>query len=838
MITKHIQEQTSPEERVKQSLDQLYKKVAPAWPLGSAVACNPLQGLEHLPFSLATEEGQKLFDANCLPGLWQLLPAASDTIDDIIEELIWDEPECIGLNGQSIPLEPFIRAMLDGFNDQQHPGAPSPLLNKSLPFLYPQYDWQAIIPSVNKHCISWLGAFLDEGQASWSMPYRSEGFFVAVKRLLTSQARYKQYLSSLPDNSEESITLLLNQLHVQEDEKEQMLSDHLFALPGWTSYIKWRSEQADYPAQQDFPISLNDYLAVRLLYTRILPPAERSSEPYAPIVARKLAAWAESYLKPDSDTDAYEWATLLTVLQRCYHQLRLALLTQQENTFSKQLNQQLLSQVNQQNQPTTAHAQLAFCIDVRSEPFRKQLEQAGHYETFGFAGFFGIPIAYRTLLKEDIKSLPVLLQPAHYLHEEATPTCKHQEGKYQSGKQLLKELKSAYKSLKYNVATPFAAVEALGLPAAMVSTLRSFFPGWQAKIRKQGNALLAPEIERQLDIDDALSGIPLNKQIEYAGNALRLMGMTGNFAPLVVFCGHGSQTENNPYAAALDCGACGGHHGGPNAVALARMLNKEAVREALLNQHKIVIPETTIFLGAEHNTTTDEVVFLALPEHLSEQQLSQLNQLKADLVKAQQQNLVQRAALLGAANPNDLLKRSIDWSEVRPEWGLAGNAGFIVAPRHLTANLNLKGQCFLHSYDWKQDPEGGLLETILTAPLVVAQWINSQYFFSTTDNTAFGSGSKITHNVTSKVGVMQGNGGDLMHGLPWQSVMKDDHTPQHQPMRLQALVYAPQVMVDMLVEKHSILQKMFYNEWVCLRVLDPGDHKIWKLQPHGEWITE
>jgi uncharacterized protein YbcC (UPF0753/DUF2309 family) len=57
--------------------------------------------------------------------------------------------------------------------------------------------------------------------------------------------------------------------------------------------------------------------------------------------------------------------------------------------------------------------------------------------------------------------------------------------------------------------------------------------------------------------------------------------------------------------------------------------------------------------------------------------------------------------------------------------------------------------------------------------------------FSTVDN-AFWRGSKITHNITGKFAVVQGNGGDIKMGLPLQSVMESDLEMYHQPLyRLQ-----------------------------------------------------
>ncbi len=835
--------QSAPE--LLSQLEALYPLAAPTWPLASAVACNPLQGLEHLPFHEAIRKGEEFFDADCLPGFWQLRQArkkgqlSEQDFQDAIAQALDHAPPVIQLEDQEVELRPLLVAMVQELDDARKAAFTSPLLHRAYSNQIGIRPWMATLPTINQQAIVWLGAFLDEGQAAWSMPYRDHGFFPAVKKLLAHDRQFtasRSFLKELPDDSLSALKELLDNLSISGGQREDFLRDHLLALPGWAAFIRWRSEQEDYQPQQKYPISLTDYLAVRLLFACLLPEKAHKNQLEAPREWCRLSAWAETQLAPLPETDADQWAELLNHLQNAYQNIRLELLERWETHFRRQLGHQLQSQIRQSPVMHRPEAQLAFCIDVRSEPFRRQLEAAGAYETFGFAGFFGLPIAYQTLLGKRVKSLPVLLQPVHELREQAAPGCAHHEKRHQSGLRLIQELKQAYKSLKYNLATPFAAVEALGLPAALITAGRSLLPQTLIRLRREGRKLFRPEIDLVPNImptDDW--GISLQHQVTYAGNALQMMGLTSNFAPLVVLCGHGSQTENNPYAAALDCGACGGSHGGPNAVAMASILNQPVVRRHLSDQG-IRIPEDTLFLGAQHNTTTDGVSLLALPD-LSAEKQKQVAALRIGLQKAQESNLAARAVQFGKKNGPSMLRRSTDWSEVRPEWGLAGNAGFVVAPRHLTAKLDLRGRCFLHSYDWQQDPESSSLEVILTAPLVVAQWINSQYFFSTVDNVAFGSGSKITHNVAGKFGIMQGNGSDLMHGLPLQSVMKSDQELYHQPLRLAAFVVAPRARVQALIDKHAILQQMFFNKWVVMQVFDPEEEKMWRLEASGQWVV-
>ncbi len=337
------------------------------------------------------------------------------------------------------------------------------------------------------------------------------------------------------------------------------------------------------------------------------------------------------------------------------------------------------------------------------------------------------------------------------------------------------------------------------------------------------------------------TGFTPDEQVVTVETALRIMGLTRNYGRLVAFIAHGSRVDNNPYEAALECGACGGNAGNPNVRLLAAMANKPAVRKRL-EKNGLFIPDDTHFIGGLHDTCTDEVQLFDL-EDIPSTHRKDLLRFFEDLRAAGRQTGQERLASLPDAGPgvpvtaveNAVGQRSTDWSQVRPEWGLANNAAVVIGRRRLTQGMNLEGRVFLHSYDYLDDPTGKALEIILTAPGQVMEWINLGYYFSTVDNETFGAGNKIYHNVVGRLGVMSGTQSDLRIGLPWQSVMVSDERPYHDPVRLLIIVEAPPDRITSLIQIHPILQRFYDNGWVRLVALDREESTFYQYQPRYRW---
>ncbi|MCH9628065.1 MAG: hypothetical protein S4CHLAM2_17150 [Chlamydiales bacterium] len=663
--------------------------------------------------------------------------------------------------------------------------------------------------AINRETIKWCQAFLDQKCAYIPMPMRQAGLYAAWRQLCVfdrhlhqRDPQKKQWLETLTQRAEDVVAECLKKLSIPVLDQTDFLTLLLTTLPGWAAYIKcltdWNQEE------QDHPITQTDYLAMRLVIVCLLWPE-----------GVKLLDWHQKVREKT---------------EPCLHSMQA--IAEAEKTYHLPLLNQLAAQASFKKKVSTPAAQLVFCIDVRSEPFRRALEATGDYETFGFAGFFGLPIQVKNSVSGcSHASCPVLIKPK-YTVNEAPFASDHCGKKHYAGYAKLKLLKHFYTSLKHTFSAPFALVETLGLVSGIWMGMRTLVPGWAKRLKRTVSETICPEVA----IHSSVEAIAFVDQCQCAEGALRAMGLTKNFAPLVVFCGHGSATQNNAFATALDCGACGGRHGSSNARVLAEILNHQKVR-AYLAKRGISIPASTRFMGAQHITTTDAVTLYL---NKGDEELSGIARLKADLQQAQKQNSQWRAGEMGFIGDEKSCvkhtdKRSFDWAQVRPEWGLARNAAFIVAPRALTQEMDLEGRCFLHSYNWQQDTDGASLTTILTAPMVVGQWINSQYLFSTLDNVAYGGGSKVTKNITGGIGVMQGNGSDLMHGLPLQSVYRNDREAYHQPSRLMTVVYAPRVRLEQIVSGQIQLQKLFGNGWVTLCCLDPEDHSVYIMERDFSW---
>lgn len=580
-------------------------------------------------------------------------------------------------------------------------------------------------------------------------------------------------------------------------------------------------------------------------------------------------------------------------------------------------------------------AQSMFCIDVRSESFRRHLEEVGGNETFGFAGFFGVPICYQGFGSEhETDQCPVLLKPKHKVKEVPRAYQGRAAEKYLERQQLAKTGHELLHDLKENVITPYVMVEAIGWFFGLRLFGQTLAPRWyktmtawikkhltipmgttltvekltQAEAQEMvaseqratiyrllieqygrvGMAVSHDQVEqlrkhtlneiepnevdenllqllqwteadqekfirdlrRQHDVHERAmdrrmqkitqSGFTMTEQAYFVETALRVLGFTKTFARLVLVCAHGSTSDNNPYESALDCGACGGNQGVSNARAFAAMANSPPVRE-LLAQRGLHIPLDTHFLPGQHDTTTDEVRLFDL-EDVPATHRKDLLRLLNDLEEASRRNSYERLSRLPDVSADSSInhaltrtnRRSIDWSQVRPEWGLSRHSAFLIGRRLLTQGINLEGRTFLHSYDYLQDPSGKYLEIIMTAPMIVANWINMEHYFSTVDPWVYGSGSKVYHNVVGRVGVMYGSQSDLRGGLPVQTVF-DGEKPYHEPMRLFVIIEAPLERINAIISRQDILQRLLGNQWINLVSLDPVSMEFFSYYSENDW---
>ena len=810
-------------------IDLAAQIVAPLWPLDSAIAVNPLSGFEDSPFEQAIGEAAGIFGARgSLPlKQWRQL-MAEQRIDDIALRkacvtALGGLDEAFALLGPDVNAYDLLRARLCALSVADH--APS------RPRLAPGLEVLA----------RWLAAFFDRKPA---MPLkgRERGLYACLTEYLAhdpallrlADRRGLAMIAALPADPLDLIRLAMAETGVPNDQRFACLRRLLASLPGWASHLRWRIDHGGAAASAGAPATMAEFIALVALVHTATPVPEPAPEAGTSARLVEIDLLAHFGLPADApaswDKDARR--RLARVAAMSEDALGLVFQMAAEASYLAPLLHRLEQPARAEEAVTgRPDAQLVFCIDVRSEPMRRAIESAGSFETFGYAGFFGLPIAIEQACNSGQRNqLPVLLSPAHVVAERAVPGREAQAGTVLARRACLDDARHMLDATKSGP-TGFAAAEAVGPLAAVAMLARTLAPRLTSQLQQivlgERKDVLAPACH---DHDLTMT---LEQKVGYARGLFTLTGLPPLTARLVVLVGHGGSTTNNAFAASLDCGACGGHPGGPNARLMASILNDPCVRKGLA-ENGLVLPFDTVFVAAQHDTTRDMVTIF--DRHLvPSSHAADLDRLAAALERAGRSARQERSVALGRP-ADDLITGAVHWGEVRPEWGLSGNAAFLVGPRALTHGLDLGGTAFLHSYDWRTDEDGSALTTIMTAPMIVAQWINAQYLFSTIDNHRFGAGDKVTHNVVAGIGVVQGAGGDLCTGLPRQSLFRDDGMPFHIPRRLAVIIEAPLRRVQDIVLAHDQVGRLVENGWVNLVVVDP-----WKRKAHnwtrGEWVA-
>lgn len=796
---------------IERACQEACAAIAPAWPLDRAIAVNPHWSRIGMPVRRVAARMAVLGGIHVFPPRDRQRQAWREgriTAEDLAVAL----HQLPAAQSAALTPEQCVAALESGA-----PQAQLPLLIDVLdndPERHARLSWrQAITHQVSQTC----AAFFDARQASWQ-PEREQGLYAFWRDtlqhdhgigILMGLPHIGRATGALPAEAQDAERWVMERLGLPQAVWADYLESVLLTVNGWASWCAYLGWEAGLAGGRD--AHLRELLAIRLAWGALLLECKDDAAARHAFAALHAA-----------------WRSAPRILQETEQALlidevwQLAL----EIGYQRELAQRLTAVSPHGPAPTDIEVQAAFCIDVRSEPLRRSLEAVSPgIQTLGFAGFFGLPIAYTPLGTPARRpQLPGLLAPAIEVTDSIVSTDAAQRAADEARQRAVRRVRRSRFAMadQWQAASrwpgaAFSFVEAAGL--GYLGKLGNWLqPGRQARPRDD----LAGIPARYRPIcRPQLQGMDLASKVTLATRVLHAMGLDRYLAPLVLLVGHGSQSANNAHAAALDCGACCGQTGEVNARSLAQLLNDPAVRDGLRAQ-QLAIPEATRFVAVLHNTTTDELEGFDL-DLLPQAARDRWARLQPIFAQACDQVRRERAAslTLDPRAPHHALlarlqRRANDGAQTRPEWGLARNAAFLIAPRDRSRGVMLDGRSFLHDYDASRDADGSVLELLMTAPMLVTHWINWQYHASTCDPLRLGSGNKLLHNVVGgSLGVFEGNGGDLRIGLSQQS-LHDGERWIHEPVRLTVVVDAPRAAIETVIGKHEVVRHLLDNGWLHL----------------------
>jgi uncharacterized protein len=781
-------------------------------PIKDFIHHNTLHAVQDYPFHEGVAVASKVFGANSyLPLADYQQQFKQGRISQTAIDWALKQAGC------SVEEQQKLRVLLFEKDNKSHYPPPS-LANHGIRHAWLKHLETDLNAKVHPVVFRLLANFLDQGISRWTLPKEGESFWQCVVRLakdsLLPLYPFNQPIvrNMLSADEDQVILRCLQEIVGDESLYAQYLLEVLLAHPGWSGMVRIvETNPQALLASRD--ISLKQLLAVELACelafvtnrkgTNFLKIAQLPNLQNIPLLDNATA-------KPD-----------VPLKLRVWHE-----------AMEWSLHSELLAALRIQAAPQTTSnrhdVQALFCIDDRECSLRRYLEELDDgIETFGAPGFFGIDFLYQGL--EDVYPVaqcPVVIKPKHLIRE-TTQTA--QAPKKQN------DIKHLHFN-EHSLLRGWLYTQTLGLAYSVRLAWSVFRPTVKlpevqglSEVEAHGHLHLVRETE-QLTEDGYLLGFSWQEMAERVGGLLRNIGLTQNFAQLIVVVAHGSSSVNNPHFAAYDCGACAGKPGAPNARAFAWMANHASVRK-LLAEQGIVIPDDTRFIAVLHNTSRDEI------SYFDTQSDSKLQQFQHIMYQALQHNAKERCRLfeLAPKKSNTLEKaheyvisRTSSIFEPRPELNHSNNLFCIVGRRSLTRDLFLDRRAFLQSYNPVSDTDGSILVKVLSAVIPVCGGINLEYLFSRIDNSVYGAGTKLPHNVIGLLGVANGVEGDLRTGLPSQMI------EVHEPARLLMVVEQHTDIIDLAVAKLGDLKEWLDNEWLRFVACHPESREL-KLYKQDSW---
>jgi uncharacterized protein YbcC (UPF0753/DUF2309 family) len=884
-------------DRLRQVVDEAAHLLPRQGPIGVFIHHNTLHAFEHLPFEKAILEARKLFGAEpyMSEAAYRTELARGRIRMEDLDAVLDAEPVAIifpRLSRRSLRramITPGVREfdaatilwraeqgdLARDFRQAALRALFEACLNRAV-----AHEEELVLPNpVNEIIHPWLirlcSVFLDQGMAYWTMPGRQNGFYAAVRTLLSQPyGVFPRHLSGLDKefrrqehlgfSAIDTVLDYLDSQQVSETSWKDVILSELLALPGWAGLMRRFEEEPGLAAHEPVPSSLMDFLAVRLTMVRVAARIEAAEAilQKSPLKSReklRLSRAARIYdaarvlslsAAEVAGLSDSEWAAFTDEVKACNGLERRRILhLAYERRHEREILHGLASHRHYRGLAefrTRPAAQVFFCIDEREESMRRALEEVDpDVETLSAVGYFAVAVDYKGIDDPHGAALcPVALKPQHTVFEQPKVEDRELLETRRVRRRLLGQwMRYSYLSSK-TLARGWLSTSVLGLLSAVPLMGHLLAPRRYAQLREWLNRAFLPEPRTELTLmrntvesQDSMAGLLLGfsaeEKTERVASILRPAGLSQRFARLVVVLGHGSTSLNNPHESAHDCGACGGRRGGANARLFSAMANRPEVRDRL-RAKGIDIPADTWFIGGYHDTCTDDVELYDLdvvpPTHQQD-----LERILKSLDKARARNAHERARRFEScpptASPEDALRhveeRSEHLAEPRPEYGHCTNAICIVGRRSLTRELFLDRRAFLVSYDPFQDPDGQNLTALLAATVPVCAGISLEYYFSFVDNDRYGCGTKLPHNVTGLVGVMDGHASDLRTGLPWQMV------EIHEPVRILFVIESTPERLMRAVEASASLRRLIENRWIRIATIDPISGVINILRDKG-----